>query len=110
REAFILYEQQWTTLFSRKDLTFHSIPWPQYPPPAAVLDINMRNIREFLRVPALAGTSSCLLKTTVRQALLRFHPDKTALLLARVEESQRQAVVEGCTAVARCLNEIKETL
>ncbi|GJJ06806.1 hypothetical protein Clacol_001002 [Clathrus columnatus] len=109
KEAVLSYEQRWNALLTQRggnQLIFGTVPWPQYPPPQSPADINFRSIREFLR--AAGGPSIFMLKTIFRQTMLRFHPDKSAVLLAHVEEGQRRLVFEGCTAVTRCLNDIKD--
>jgi len=108
RAAFHAYESRWAALISKghaQRLTFKAIPWPQFPTPSSVADINVGNILTFLK---LGGTATA--KMAVRQALLRFHPDKTAGLLINVEERERESVMAACAAVARCLNEINRTL
>lgn len=110
KEAVLSYEQRWNSMLTQRgghhQLTFETVPWPQYPPPRSPTEINYRSIREFLR--AAGGPSSFMLKTIFRQTMLRFHPDKSAVLLAHVDEHQRRLVFEGCTAVTRCLNDIRD--
>ena len=50
-EAFTSYSKIWDTLLSPNDskhLMFRNIPWPQYPLPRSVEDIDMQNVRAFL--------------------------------------------------------------
>lgn len=50
-EAFALYCKIWETLLSPDDskrLMFRNIPWPQYPSPRSVQDIDVQNVRAFL--------------------------------------------------------------
>ncbi|KAF8521906.1 hypothetical protein BU17DRAFT_45390 [Hysterangium stoloniferum] len=107
RDAFLSYDEQWDILIAPNDgnkLTFFSVPWPQFPRPSSVEEINAQMIRKFL---ACSGIS---MKLIVRKALLRFHPDKIANLIANVEDEYKEDVSGGCVAVARCLNEIKSSL
>lgn len=109
KEAVLSYEKRWNVMLTQRggnQLIFETVPWPQYPPPKSPAEFNHRSIREFLR--AAGGPSSFMLKAIFRQTMLRFHPDKSAILLAHVDERQRRLVFEGCTAVARCLNDIKD--
>lgn len=110
KEAVLSYEKRWNAMLTQRlsgnQLIFETVPWPQYPPPKSPAEFNHRSIREFLR--AAGGPSSFMLKAIFRQTMLRFHPDKSAVLLAHVDERQRRLVFEGCTAVARCLNDIKD--
>jgi len=120
QEAFKTYESSWASLTRSTSLpspshtmtkpspklTFHSIPWPQHPAPASISDITASSILTFLKHGA--GIQNGAAKMAVRQALLRFHPDKSSALLKKVEERDRERVREGCVAVARCLNEINK--
>ncbi|KAF8479855.1 hypothetical protein JB92DRAFT_3102173 [Gautieria morchelliformis] len=102
-EAFALYSKLWETLLNPnhcKQLMFCNIPWPQYPSPLSVEDIDVQNVRAFL----LAGGRP--LKVCLREALLRFHPDKIAMLLQHVVEKDKADVVAGCEAVTRCLSQL----
>jgi len=107
KDAMTQYEEHWGILSdfdSSVKWTFHTIPWPQFPPPSSIDDINARRIRRFL----LTGDMNT--KALLRKALLRFHPDKIPKLLLNVEEKDKEQVSQGCMTVAKCLNEIKGAL
>lgn len=104
RDALLQYEEHWTILSdvdSSVRWSFRTIPWPQFPAPTSIEDINSRRIQRFLLA------SDINLKISLRKALLRFHPDKIPKLLASVEEKDKEQVSQGCITVAKCLNEIK---
>lgn len=51
-DAFASYCKTWATLLSSNDstlLTFQNIPWPQYPSPRCIEDIDTQNVQAFLK-------------------------------------------------------------
>jgi len=133
KAAWDLYEQAWAELFSNppqdKALRFVEIPWPSLEPlplpparrsskseghdlPPSALQIsavlNEKSIGKFLLSPYHSIDKSS--KTRLRNALLRFHPDKVSRWINLVQESERNAVVMGVEIVVRCLNSLMKTV
>lgn len=139
KEAKERYEKQWKVLLSgqriedeRKDLHFEEIPWPVFPvdvgpsthqkgkqseavPNVCLEDLTVDAVSKFL----LSSTESSGLPTDdasrkirrdkLREAMLRFHPDKfEGRILPRVQESDKDQVREGVSKVAIALNRLME--
>jgi len=88
----------------RAHLPIH--PWSQHPAPSSISNITVSSILTFLKHKT--GIQNSAAKMAVRWSLLRFRPDKSGVLLKKIEERERERVREGCIAVARCWNEINE--
>ncbi|KAF8339420.1 hypothetical protein F5887DRAFT_964507 [Amanita rubescens] len=121
-----LYDQKWKTLLSDGDrshegwLKFVDIPWPI--PNAyktgriCIDDLTEDGISTFLlssRVPVPIGTEKMATndakekKDKLREAMLRFHPDKfEGRIMKLVAEVERGNVREGIAQVVRVLNRL----
>lgn len=116
------YEKRWDILLSTcetsgRSFTFRDIPWPchaAYSPSASqnlsLDDLTVDSISEFLFNPAIKATEATQKIKTIREALLRFHPDKfEGRVISRVSETERVKVQEGIGIVVRALNELLRT-
>ncbi|KDQ54520.1 hypothetical protein JAAARDRAFT_160547 [Jaapia argillacea MUCL 33604] len=102
--AWRMHQCLWLYLTSPSSLSFTSIPWPTYPQPTSPADITPTTICNLL-LSRYHSDARCR-KDRIREALLRWHPDKFARVLRRVKEEDRADVEEGVGIVVRCLNEL----
>jgi len=116
------YETRWDALLStgetaEQSLTFRDIPWPchtAYSIPDgqcfSLDDLTIDSISEFLFRPAKEPMEDLRKIRTIRETLLRFHPDKfESRVMSRVSTAERAKVHEGVGIVARTLNELMRT-
>ena len=117
------YKTRWEALLSTgettgQQLTFQDIPWPchaAYSHPDdhrfSLDDLTIDAISEFLFwYPAKEPVEATQKIKTIRETLLRFHPDKfESRIMSRVSESERTKVQEGMGVVVRTLNELMKT-
>lgn len=101
-------------------LGFSDIPWPVLQQPTRANDMASQltegQISSFILSPFHAshggpssspGMDSRARRMRIREALLRWHPDKMARILAAIDdEEERLAVKEGAEMVARHLNSL----
>lgn len=105
KEAWVRYEERWRTLFNTNEpLSFATIPWPMVRIPSSPNRITLGAISLFLLSPF--HSQGMTDKERVRNAQLRWHPDKFRRLLTRVRESERGMVEEAAGNVARYLNDM----
>lgn len=108
KQARVTYERNWEVIAkSSCPLSFSRIPWPVLTRPVGPSSMNKEDIAEFVlgsltRLPEDALKR----KERVKAALMRWHPDKFARIAARVEEREKELVLEASGNVARCLNEL----
>lgn len=103
------YEERWRKLLTSDDLVcWMDIPWPVQDPPASIEQLTPAAISDFLFAPLKVREASGTRKDKLRQALLRWHPDKLAMLISRVVDMEDGKVVEGINAVFRCLRELQD--
>ena len=112
------YNTRWDTLLSAGEttqpLTFRDIPWPCHAAYStsdgqrfSLDDLTIDSISEFLFRPAKEPTESTQKIKTIRDTLLRFHPDKfEGRVMSRVSEVEKTKVQEGIAIVVRTLNEL----
>ncbi|KAF9263259.1 hypothetical protein L218DRAFT_337927 [Marasmius fiardii PR-910] len=99
------YEDQWRTMSSSSErLTFVNIPWPLASRPRSPEQITISAIAEFLLSPA--HSHNLTRKDRIRNAQLRWHPDRFQRMMSRVNEGDKALVAEGVGIVARSLNEL----
>jgi len=116
------YEARWDTLLSAgettgQSLTFRDIPWPCHAAYSAsdgqrfsLDDLTIDSISEFLFRSAKEPTEVTQKIKMIREALLRFHPDKfEGRVMGRVLEAEKAKVQEGVGIVVRTLNELMRT-
>ncbi|KAI0056241.1 hypothetical protein BV25DRAFT_1832470 [Artomyces pyxidatus] len=102
-DAFAKYEAEWNAMHGRQ-LTFGTIPWPVQVPSMVrnVSDLTERGIKEFLLSEHHSKNVSA--KQRIREALLRWHPDRLVTTLAMVVERDRVNVEKGANIVTGILN------
>jgi hypothetical protein len=113
-DAWKRYDSRWTALLapssgtatsqSPATLRFKDIPWPVVRPPLNVSQIEPASIGLFLLSPHHSRGLST--KDRLRNAQLRWHPDRFRRILRRVVEQDKAAVEEGVGIVSRCLNDL----
>ena len=116
------YETRWDALLSPDEipghpLVFRDIPWPCHAAYStsddrhfSLDDLTIDSISEFLFRSAKESTESTQKIKTIRETLLRFHPDKfEGRIMSRVSEGDKARVQEGIGIVVRTLNELMRT-
>lgn len=104
-EAWMRYEERWSWLLaSTSSLSFKDIPWPLVEAPRSLEDISSSQIAEFLF--SRAHSKHVPRKRRIRNAQIRWHPDRFLKVLEGVKEEERGAVEAGAGNVARCLNDL----
>lgn len=106
------WERLWTSVRPVKTFTFRKIafafsdvPWPVMPPVVDVRDITTSGVAKFLL--HAHRTPDKTRKEKLRDAVLRYHPDKfEGRILPRIISEDRARVQEGVSTVMRCLNEL----
>ncbi|KAJ3748820.1 hypothetical protein DFH05DRAFT_1390260 [Lentinula detonsa] len=102
------YEKQWASLSATsaasEPLEFSDIPWPIQHTVAKPEDITPTGISNFL-LSALHSQNQSR-KERIRNAQLRWHPDRFQRVLKRVREEDKGIVEDGVGVVARCLNDL----
>lgn len=129
RRAWEAYDKAWDRLamsvrpvktftFRKVSFAFQDVPWPVLPPlsrrtdadmaPDVQLeDITTQNVAHFLLHPHRMPEKSR--KEKLRDAVLRYHPDKfEGRILPRIVSEDRARVQEGVSIVMRCLNELMD--
>ena len=108
-DAWTNYESQWTSLMtSSGPLEFKTIPWPVTKPAKNPGDVTPETIATLLfsqlHSPQLSR------KERIRNAQLRWHPDRFRRLMGRVKAEDKAKVEEAVGIVARCLNDLRNKL
>ena len=119
--AWAEYEDRWRTslLIGRKNssdapedqdqgIRFWDVAWPVGKRVESPDELTTGAVREFVLAP-LRGkdTIPSKRKDRIRQLLLRYHPDKTAFLLSRVAEEEKDRVREGINNVFMSLKSLQ---
>lgn len=108
-EAWAKYEACWASLpttTTTEKLDFKSVPWPMVYPPRSTDEITQEAVVGFLY--SHHHSQDQTRKERIRNAQLRWHPDRFRRFLGRVMETDRAMVEEGVGIVARILNELTE--
>ncbi|KZT59552.1 hypothetical protein CALCODRAFT_481443 [Calocera cornea HHB12733] len=88
---------------------FSDLPWPCSPAPSSPADLSPIKVQRFILSPS--HSPSLGPKERVRQALLRWHPDKfEGRWMRRCREGERQSVREGVLMVVNALGEVQEEM
>ncbi|KAJ7207225.1 hypothetical protein GGX14DRAFT_636747 [Mycena pura] len=104
-----VYEARWADLSAKvgrdraqpKNVRFTDVPWPACPSEnsgrecVTVDDLTVDRVEEFLLGPLKVRGCAVTKKERIRSSLLRWHPDKATALLARVVDTDLEAVQEG---------------
>ncbi|KAF8829163.1 hypothetical protein F5879DRAFT_934333 [Lentinula edodes] len=100
------YEKQWVSLISTSSepIKFSDIPWPVQHTVTSPEDLTPTGISAFL-LSALHSQNQSR-KERIRNAQLRWHPDRFQRVMRRVREEDKGSVAEGVGIVARCLNDM----
>jgi hypothetical protein len=111
-ERWNAYETRLRSLPSTADsfpIGWDTIPWPMLPPPTSPSDIEATAIAEFIFATFRVRGAKAIRKERLRTSILRWHPDKFAALLARVEgEDERNTILDGVNAVFRALRQLQD--
>ena len=115
--AFETYQERWDDLTARiaenqvqPHLTFATFPWPVLRLSHDKLfsepdDLMVDDIREFVLSPFHSTDKGK--ESRIREAYVRFHPDKNSRWLAFVLESERERTKRGMDRVNWCLGNLK---
>ena len=119
QEARDKYEARWDALLSADEaneqrLTFRDIPWPCYtaysPSDGQELslgDLTAESISDFLFNSTREPMEAAQKIKTIRETLLRFHPDKfEGRIISRVSQDEEGKVREGIGIVVRATNDL----
>jgi len=89
-------------------IRFRDISWPVAKHPESSDGLTVGAVREFVLAP-LRGKdiTPSKRKDRIRQLLLRYHPDKTASLLSRAAEEERDQIREGINNVFMSLKALQ---
>ena len=87
---------------------FCDVAWPVAKRPESPAGLTVGAVREFVLAP-LRGKdiTPSKRKDRIRQLILRYHPDKTAFLLSRVAEEEKDRVREGINNVFMSLKSLQ---
>lgn len=110
-ERWKAYEHAWADMISSVDkpVTFASLPWPVLSPPKSIEDLrDPTNISNFIFESLSLHNNRTTHRDRIRASLLRWHPDKLGSVLARVPESEIDAVKDGVDAVVIGLMKLQE--
>ena len=89
-------------------MRFRDVAWPVAKPPESPDELTVGTVREFVLSPLRRkDISPSKRKDRIRQLLLRYHPDKTAFLLSRVAEEEKERVREGVNNVFMSLKSLQ---
>ncbi|GJJ08462.1 hypothetical protein Clacol_002680 [Clathrus columnatus] len=107
QEVLKYYDTRWQEYTSLPDqhqlLGFTDIPWPVFPVVTTIATITEERISEFI-LYQLDKDNPRGRKERIREALLRWHPDKFESKLGPRLGGEKALILEGVGIVARCLN------
>ena len=118
-DAWAVYESRWMLLtYATRSVTangqgsakalalsFFDIPWPLLHPPRGCDDITTAAIRRFIASEHQQEKDKTY-RERIKEALLRWHPDRWSRILDHVRADHREEVRKGVDIVVRCLNEL----
>ncbi|KAG1871409.1 hypothetical protein F4604DRAFT_2014191 [Suillus subluteus] len=105
------YEDRWKALAaSDKALAFADIPWPLRTAPSSgdTDAFTLLAISEFLFESLSVRSNTITKKSRIRSSILRWHPDKSSLVVGRIVAEDVDAVREGIHAVFHCLKRLQD--
>ena len=90
-------------------IEFRDVVWPVAKPPEDPEGLTTGAVQEFVLAPLrVKGVTPSKRRDRIRQLLLRYHPDKTGLLLSRVREEEKDRVREGINNIFMGLKSLQE--
>lgn len=108
QEVWVYYDTRWqecTTALNQR-LRFSDIPWPVFTVITTTAMITEERVSEFILHQVDKGNPKAR-KERIREALLRWHPDKfEGKLGTKLEDKEKALILEGVGIVARCLNNL----
>ena len=108
-DAWTSYESRWASLMSNSDpLEFKTIPWPVTKPARGPGDVTPEAIATFLF--SQLHSKQLSRKERIRNAQLRWHPDRFRRLMGRIKAGDKAKVEEAVGTVAICLNDLRNKL
>ena len=99
------YDRRWVELLNSKsvDLGFGDVPWPVRG------QLEIRQLTAEAISAFLFPSGGKMQKEVLREAMLRFHPDKfEGRVMPRIRSEDRDSVREGANAVARAVMMLME--
>ncbi|KAG2144107.1 uncharacterized protein EDB93DRAFT_1228412 [Suillus bovinus] len=104
------YDERWKALITTSDktLAFADIPWPLLTAPRGADSFTLPAISEFLFESLSVRNNAVTKKNRIRSSILRWHPDKSSLVVGRVVAEDVDAVREGIHAVFHCLKRLQD--
>jgi len=101
------YDRRWAELLNSRsvDLGFGDVPWPV----RGQLEIAQLTTEAISAFLFPSGSGGRMRKEVLREAMLRFHPDKfEGRVMARIRSEDRDSVREGANAVVRAVMVLME--
>jgi len=114
--AWDYYEARWATCTAgippEEPFRFRDIPWPVFDVPDGIDGLGKEHIIDFLEEGiGKEGEERKTRKERIREALLRWHPDKfEGKMGSRLDRTEKDTILGGVGIVARCLNDMMATL
>ena len=109
-ERWHAYEARWNALLaSTTPVTFVDIPWPVSLPPSSAEDLTPDAITEFFLAPLRVRSSTVLKKDRIRTSILRWHPDKLSVIMARTVERDIDNVRAGINNVFHVVRSLQDS-
>jgi hypothetical protein len=102
------YEDRWAVSFSSDPLRFSDIPWPVEILCPRLEDLTSHSISQFVLNFLHVRDPDVITRTSIRQLMLRFHPDKTVALFSRLVDEDIADVKEGARVVFSVLKKLQE--
>ncbi|KAF9049812.1 hypothetical protein BJ165DRAFT_951800 [Panaeolus papilionaceus] len=105
RESWQRYEDGWKRMITDETLlSFESVPWPVMMQVRGESDLNRDCISNFLFSPLHSADSSR--KERLKKALLRWHPDRFTRFIDKIQEKDKEKVINSVGIVVRILNDL----
>ncbi|THH32582.1 hypothetical protein EUX98_g1606 [Antrodiella citrinella] len=107
------YETRWRLLVlssvdSDKVVRWEDMPWPMQTAPRSLDDLTPEAVEEFVFAPLRVRGCTVSRKERLRSSILKWHPDKVAVVLNRVVADQQALVREGVVTVFRILKSLQD--
>ncbi|PSS15409.1 hypothetical protein PHLCEN_2v3285 [Hermanssonia centrifuga] len=103
------YESRWHALLASNDsICWKDIPWPVCNAPSSVADLAPELLSAFLFAPFKVRGQAGSRKERIRSSILRWHPDKISIILARVVDEERDLILQGVNTVVMSLRALQD--